>query len=167
MGRPGAPNGVLLFVQDINEGIALEKDGLKITAFEVDHSPVWPAFGHRIDYGGRSVVLSGDTRMMQNLIHQAVGVDLLVDEPLQFPPEWRRYRDHKVPSQSHHRLPSSQLRALTTASESCRSQTLRTQFGVARSRPGCLALAAEPRMLGRDAPTREPKGRAPTERRTP
>jgi hypothetical protein len=45
VGRPGAPNGVLLFVQDINEGIALEKDGLKITAFEVDHSPVWPAFG--------------------------------------------------------------------------------------------------------------------------
>ena len=30
--------------------------------------------------------------------------------PLQFPPEWRRYRDHKVPSQSHHRfalLPAS------------------------------------------------------------
>jgi len=75
-----APNGVLLFAEDINEGVAFEKGGLKITAFEVDHSPVWPAFGYRVDYGGRSVVLSGDTRVSQNLVRHAQGVDLLVHE---------------------------------------------------------------------------------------
>jgi ribonuclease Z len=75
-----APNGVLLFAEDINEGTAFEKDGLKITAFEVDHSPVWPAFGYRVDYGGRSVVLPGDTRVSQNLIRHAAAVDLLVHE---------------------------------------------------------------------------------------
>ena len=75
-----APNGVLLFVQDVDEGVAFEKDGLKITAFEVDHSPVWPAFGYRVDYGGRSIVLSGDTRVSQNLIRHAAGVDLLVQQ---------------------------------------------------------------------------------------
>jgi len=75
-----APNGVLLFVRDINEGIAFERDGLKITAFEVDHSPAWPAFGYRVDYGGRSVVLSGDTRVSHNLIRYAAGVDVLVHE---------------------------------------------------------------------------------------
>jgi ribonuclease Z len=75
-----APKGVLLFVQDISEGVAFEKDGLKITAFEVDHSPAWPAFGYRVDYRGRSVVLSGDTRVSQNLIRHAQGVDLLVHE---------------------------------------------------------------------------------------
>ncbi len=75
-----APNGVLLFVEDINEGVALEKGGLKITAFEVDHSPAWPAFGYRVDFGGRSVVLSGDTRVSQNLVRHAQGVDLLVHE---------------------------------------------------------------------------------------
>ncbi len=75
-----APNGVLLFVRDINEGIAFERDGLKITAFEVDHSPAWPAFGYRVDYGGRSVVLSGDTRVSHNLIRHAAGVDVLVHE---------------------------------------------------------------------------------------
>jgi ribonuclease Z len=75
-----APKGVLLFAQDIDEGVALEKDGLKITAFEVDHSPAWPAFGYRVDYGGHSVVLSGDTRVSQNLIRHAAGVDLLVHE---------------------------------------------------------------------------------------
>lgn len=77
--RP-APNGVLLFAQDINEGVVFEKDGLKVTAFDVDHSPVWPAFGYRVDYGGRSIVLSGDTRVSQNLIRYAAGVDLLVHE---------------------------------------------------------------------------------------
>lgn len=74
------PNGILLLAEDIAEGIVFEKGGLKITAFEVDHSPVWPAFGYRVDYGGRSVVLSGDTRVSQNLIRHAQGVDLLVHE---------------------------------------------------------------------------------------
>jgi ribonuclease Z len=75
-----APDGVVLLAQDINEGVAFEKNGLRITAFEVDHSPVRPAFGYRVDYGGRSIVLSGDTRVSQNLIRHAQGVDLLVHE---------------------------------------------------------------------------------------
>ena len=75
-----APNGVLLFAHDINEGVAFEKDGVKIMAFEVDHSPAWPAFGYRIDHGGRSVVLSGDTRISQNLVRHAQNVDVLIHE---------------------------------------------------------------------------------------
>src|SRR6185503_12566501 len=39
----------------------LEENGLVITAFAVAHDPVRPAFGYRFEYGGRSVVLSGDT----------------------------------------------------------------------------------------------------------
>jgi ribonuclease Z len=46
----------------------------------VDHGPVKPAFGYRIDYRGRSVVLSGDTRPSENLVRNARGVDLLVHE---------------------------------------------------------------------------------------
>jgi ribonuclease Z len=64
----------------MSEGIVYEKGGVKITAFEVDHAPVRPAFGYRIDYRGRSVVLSGDTRVSENLIRYARGVDLLVHE---------------------------------------------------------------------------------------
>ncbi|HSE47487.1 MAG TPA: MBL fold metallo-hydrolase [Gemmatimonadales bacterium] len=75
-----SPEGIVVFAQDISEGVVLEKGGLKITAFEVDHKPVKPAFGYRVDYGGRSVVLSGDTRVSQNLIRHAQGVDLLVHE---------------------------------------------------------------------------------------
>jgi ribonuclease Z len=75
-----APRGVLLAARDIEEGVVLDTNGLKVTAFEVDHSPVWPAFGYRIDYRGRSVVLSGDTRVSPNLVRHAQGVDVLVHE---------------------------------------------------------------------------------------
>ena len=77
-----SPQGVTLLVQDIGEGVVFERDGLKITAFEVDHGHVKPAFGYRVDYGGRSVVLSGDTRASENLIRHAQGVDVLVHEVL-------------------------------------------------------------------------------------
>lgn len=72
--------GVNIIATDVGEGVVFEHEGLKITAFEVDHRPVVPAFGYRIDFGGRSVVLSGDTRVSENLIRHATGVDLLVHE---------------------------------------------------------------------------------------
>ncbi len=44
--------------------VVLEEDGLKVTAFVVDHSPVEPAVGYRFDYKGRSAVISGDTDLL-------------------------------------------------------------------------------------------------------
>jgi ribonuclease Z len=72
--------GAALLVREINEGVVFDKGGVKIAAFEVDHAPVTPAFGYRIDYAGRSVVLSGDTRVSENLIRNSQGVDVLVHE---------------------------------------------------------------------------------------
>ena len=39
-----------------------------------------PAFGYRIDFDGRSAVLSGDTTFNRNLIEHSRGADLLVHE---------------------------------------------------------------------------------------
>src|SRR5438128_2518648 len=51
------------------------------SAFNVDHGElIKPAFGYRIDYQGRSVVLSGDTRVSQNLIRFSKGADVLFHE---------------------------------------------------------------------------------------
>mgnify|MGYP003433896514 FL=1 len=75
-----SPDGVLLRAQDIGEGVVYDRRGAKVTAFEVDHAPVKPALGYRIDYAGRSIVLSGDTRLSENLIRHAQGVDVLVHE---------------------------------------------------------------------------------------
>ncbi len=75
-----APDGVVVLAHDITEGVVYEAGGVKVTAFEVDHAPVRPAFGYRIDHAGRSVVLSGDTKVSENLVKHAQGVDLLVHE---------------------------------------------------------------------------------------
>jgi ribonuclease Z len=72
--------GIKVVSHDIRQGVVFNEDGVKVTAFLVDHGPVKPAFGYRIDYGGHSVVLSGDTRVSENLIRFAQGVDVLVHE---------------------------------------------------------------------------------------
>jgi ribonuclease Z len=75
-------DGIKVISHDISPGVVLDQDGIKVTAFLVDHSPVKPVFGYRIDYGGRAVVLSGDTRVSENLVQHARGVDVLVHEVL-------------------------------------------------------------------------------------
>lgn len=62
--------------------VVFEADGLRVSAFGVDHNPVRPAVGYRFDYGGRSVVVSGDTKKSANVIEAARGADVLVHEAL-------------------------------------------------------------------------------------
>ena len=73
--------GVKLEAEEIKEGLVYDKDGVKVSTFEVDHGgEELPAFGYRVDYRGRSVVLSGDTTFNENLIRHAQGADLLIHE---------------------------------------------------------------------------------------
>jgi ribonuclease Z len=72
------PMPVVLDGADVTR--VLDEDGVVVTAFVVDHGPVKPAFGYRFDYGGRSVVVSGDTGPSPNLVTQAQGADVLVHE---------------------------------------------------------------------------------------
>lgn len=72
--------GIALEATDIEPGIVYEASGVTVTAFLVDHAPIEPAYGYRVDYRGRSVVLSGDTRPSPNLIRFAKGADLLIHE---------------------------------------------------------------------------------------
>jgi ribonuclease Z len=75
-------NGIEVVSHDIKEGVVFDDGGIKVTAVLVDHAPLAPAFGYRIDYRGHAVVLSGDTRVSENLIRVAEGVDVLVHEVL-------------------------------------------------------------------------------------
>jgi ribonuclease Z len=63
--------------------VILDKDGVKITAFRVNHAPVSPAVGYRFDYKGRSLVISGDTVPCESLKKQAKGVDVLIHDAMQ------------------------------------------------------------------------------------
>jgi len=78
-------DGVKLDSGEIKEGIVFDRSGVKVTAFEVDHGgEQLPAFGYRIDFQGRSAVLSGDTTFNENLIEHAQGTDLLIHEVTAF-----------------------------------------------------------------------------------
>jgi len=74
--------GVALQVEEFNaDGAIYRKNGVTVIAFEVDHGDVIkPAYGYRIEYGGRSVVISGDTRFNENVIKFGTGADLLIHE---------------------------------------------------------------------------------------
>jgi ribonuclease Z len=53
---------------------------VKVTAVLVDHGPVQRAFGYRVDFNGRSVALSGDTKPSPSLVKASAGVDVLIHE---------------------------------------------------------------------------------------
>jgi ribonuclease Z len=91
VGIPGAGNK--LMAKDVQPGVIFEKDGVKITAFHVEHMPIDPAtgkvgdlegdtLGFRVDYAGRSAIFSGDVRALPDseLIKQGKGVDVVVLE---------------------------------------------------------------------------------------
>jgi ribonuclease Z len=82
-----------LIAYDIEPGVFYEKNGLKITAFNVEHMPIdmntgdllgmeGSTLGFRIDYKGRSVVFSGDTRSTasSNIIQHSMDADVLIHE---------------------------------------------------------------------------------------
>ncbi len=62
--------------------VVLDNGSLRITALEVDHSPITPAYGYRFDYKGRSVVVTGDLKYHRPLANGAANADLLVSEAI-------------------------------------------------------------------------------------
>ena len=62
--------------------LVLEESGLRITAFEVDHAPITPAYAYRFDYKGRSAVVTGDLKYHAPLAKASKDADLLVSEAI-------------------------------------------------------------------------------------
>lgn len=62
--------------------IVLQDGALTVTSFEVEHPPIVPAVGYRVDYRGRSVVISGDTNAAESLFAAAEDADLLFHDAL-------------------------------------------------------------------------------------
>ena len=77
-GRPAS--GGRLKARDAGPGVLYQHAGVSVVAFAVDHGPVRPAFGYRIEFAGRSVVLSGDTRAIDAVAAQAKGADVFIHE---------------------------------------------------------------------------------------
>ena len=76
------PEGVAVDVEEFDsDRVVYDKNGVKVIAFEVDHGDVIkPAYGYRIEYGGRVAVISSDTRYNENVVKYGTGADLLIHE---------------------------------------------------------------------------------------
>jgi len=65
-------------VHEYTEGLVWDRDGVSIRAAPTDHRPVAPTIGFRIESGGTSVVLAGDTVPCATLDELATGAGALV-----------------------------------------------------------------------------------------
>jgi ribonuclease Z len=63
-------------------GLVLDDGALRITAIEVDHAPISPAYAYRFDYKGRSALITGDLKYHPVLAKAARGVDVMVSEAI-------------------------------------------------------------------------------------
>ena len=78
----GMPN---IVVHEIDQGLAAEVDGVRVTAFDVEHYPARPALRLPVRIEGPpKIVLSGDTCPCENLIRHAHGADVLIHECVQY-----------------------------------------------------------------------------------
>jgi len=63
---------------DVTEGVVFEEGDVRVLAAPTDHAPVHPTVGYRVEDGGRSVVIAGDTVPCEGLDRLTAGADVLV-----------------------------------------------------------------------------------------
>ncbi|MFC3050491.1 MBL fold metallo-hydrolase [Kordiimonas pumila] len=80
-GVPATRSGLDDAFADItHNGTVYDNGGLRVIAFEVDHSTVKPAWGYRVEYKGKVVMISGDTTLTDSLYTYGKGADVIVQE---------------------------------------------------------------------------------------
>lgn len=79
-GPVNQPDRLVPRVVEVEEDWKLAGKDWQLSAFRVEHLPVDQAFGFRIDQGASSIVISGDTKVSDNLAKHAQNADLLVHE---------------------------------------------------------------------------------------
>ena len=138
-------------VTEIEEGRVMEAGGVTVSAFLVEHDPVKPAFGYRFDGGGRSVVISGDTRPCENLMRWSQGVDCLIHECCEMAKTawypgcgWPTLKEKIRDLASYHTQPEDLGRVAAGA----RAKKLAVTHLMPGSEPGELETAARRRYAG-------------------
>ncbi len=65
-------------VEEVTDGVVWGHDGVQVRVAPTDHRPVAPTVGFRVEHGGASVVLAGDTVPCPTLDELAAGAGALV-----------------------------------------------------------------------------------------
>jgi len=69
-----------VIVREVAPGVVYRDSNVTVTAFPVPHGSWKHAFGYRLDAGGRSIVVSGDTRPSDAVVKACNGCDVLIHE---------------------------------------------------------------------------------------
>lgn len=96
-------------------GMVWRRGDLKVTAFVVKHGVVKPSFGYRVDYRGRSAVISGDTSYSPAVVAHARGADLLVHEIAAASDALQRANPRLVRVLNYHATPEEVARVVREA----------------------------------------------------
>lgn len=110
------PAGVAFAATDIAPGVVYEKNGVRVSAIEVNHGEkIRPAFGYVIEFDGKKVVLSGDTGPDERIARAAAGADLLIHEVAIIDPELvKDYPSYRA-IEDHHTSPEDAGRIFSEA----------------------------------------------------
>ncbi len=85
---------------EIQSGVVLENEHVRIEAFGVEHGTTWQPFGYKFITAERTIVVSGDTAPCESAYDQWRDCDVLVHEVYSQQgfenrePEWQRYHSH-------------------------------------------------------------------------
>ena len=60
--------------------VVYEKEGVVVTAFDVNHPPIEPALGYTVTFAENKIVISGDTTDVETLYQQSRDADVLVSD---------------------------------------------------------------------------------------
>lgn len=95
--EPANETGYKVNAHEVDTGVVYRDTNVVVRAFAVPHGDWRVAYGYRFDGGGRSIVVSGDTRASDAVVRACNGCDVLVHEVysaetfVRRPPEWQRY----------------------------------------------------------------------------
>lgn len=72
--------GHQVVAHEIQPGVVYQDANVKVTAFAVKHGSWKEALGYRFDAGGKSIVISGDTRPVDSVVKACNRCDMLIHE---------------------------------------------------------------------------------------
>jgi ribonuclease Z len=108
--------GVAFEAKDIVPGVAYDRNGVKVTAIEVNHGEkIRPAFGYVIEFDGKKVVLSGDTKPDKRVADAGSNADLLIHEVAMIEPELLKSYPSYRAIENHHTSPEEAGRIFAAA----------------------------------------------------
>lgn len=95
--EPANTTGWSVQAHEVDSGVVYRDSNVVVRAFAVPHGDWRHALGYRFEAGGRSIVVSGDTRASDAIVRACNGCDVLVHEVFSAErfkarePEWQRY----------------------------------------------------------------------------